>query len=80
MDPSSKQQIADFWQTQVISAQKYDSFDFGFAFRSDDSEKLSVALSGSYEYIGWNTPTWHERLKPAYYELKDYLEQYRENK
>lgn len=80
MDPSSKQQIADFWQTQVISAQKYDSFDFGFAFRSDDSEKLSVALSGSYEYTGWNTPTWHERLKPAYYELKDYLEQYRESK
>lgn len=80
MDPSSKQQISDFWKTQVISAQSYESFDLGFAYRSNDSEKLTVALSGNYEYSGWNTPTWHERLKPAYYELQEYLAKYTEIK
>lgn len=80
MDPSSKQQISDFWKTQVISAQSYESFDLGFAFRSNDSEKLTVSLNGNYEYSGWNTPTWHERLKPAYYALKEYLAKYTEEK
>ena len=80
MDPSSKQQISDFWKSQVISAGSYDSFDFGFAFRSGDSKKLNISLSGSYKYSSWNTPTWHERLKPAYYELQSYFEKYTEEK
>lgn len=80
MDPSSKQQISDFWQTQVIMAQAYEHFDFGFAYRSDNATKLSISLNGSYTYSGWNMPTWHERLKPAYDQLKDYLAQYRESK
>lgn len=77
MDPSGKQQISDFWQAQVITAQEYEQFDFGFGYRSDNETKLTVSLNGSYTYTGWNTPTWHERLKPAYYQLKDYLAQYR---
>lgn len=80
MDPSSKQQISDFWKTQVIAAQGYESFDFGFAYRSNNSEKLTISLSGNYKYSGWNTPTWHERLKPAYYKLQKYLEKYTEEK
>ena len=80
MDPSSKQQISDFWKSQVISAGSYDSFDFGFAFRSGDSKKLNISLSGRYKYSSWNTPTWHERLKPAYYELQSYFEKYTEEK
>ncbi|MDD6095786.1 MAG: family 2 glycosyl transferase [Clostridia bacterium] len=79
MDPSGKQQISDFWQTQVISPQSFEGFDIGFAYKSDGSETVSVSLSGSYEYSGWNTPSWHERLKPAYYELQDYLAQYKES-
>lgn len=80
MDPSSKKQISDFWETQVISSQDYESFSLGFAYRSSDKTKLSISLNGNYEYNGWNTPTWHERLKPAYSVLKEYLKQYRENK
>ena len=80
MDPSSKQQISDFWQTQTFVPQEYESFDLGFAYRNNDTEKLTVALNGSYEYKAWNIPNWHERLKPAYYELKDYLEKYKESK
>ena len=80
MDPSSKQQISDFWKTQIISAQSYESFDLGFAYRSSDSQKITISLSGNYEYSGWNTPTWHERLKPAYYKLQKYLAKYTEVK
>lgn len=80
MDPSGKQQIADFWKTQVLSPQSYESFDLGFAYRTGSEETLSVALSGSYAYAAWNTPTWHERLKPAYYELQKYFTKFTEEK
>lgn len=80
MDPSGKQQISDFWNTQVISPQSYEGFDIGFAYRSDLSEKLSISLDGKYNYTTWNTPTWHERLKPAYYELQEYFKKFTEEK
>ena len=76
MDPSSKQQIDNFRETQVFSPRDYDSFDFGFAYRHGDGA-LSVSFEGSYSYSAWDVPTWHERLKPAYYELQTYLEKYR---
>lgn len=79
MDPSGKQQISDFRKTQVISPQAYQSFDFGFAYRTG-AENLKITLGGSYEYNGWNTPTWHERLKPAYYELQNYFKKFTEKK
>ena len=79
MDPSGKQQISDFRKTQVISPQAYQSLDFGFAYRTG-TESLKITLGGSYEYNGWNTPTWHERLKPAYYELQNYFKKFTEKK
>lgn len=79
MDPSGKQQISDFRKTQVISPQAYQRFDFGFAYRTG-TESLKITLGGSYEYNGWNTPTWHERLKPAYYELQNYFKKFMEKK
>ena len=79
MDPSGKQQISDFRKTQAISPQAYQSFDFGFAYRTG-AEGLKITLGGSYEYNGWNTPTWHERLKPAYYELQNYFKKFTEKK
>ena len=79
MDPSGKQQISDFRKTQAISPQAYQSFDFGFAYRTG-AESLKITLGGSYEYNGWNTPTWHERLKPAYYELQNYFKKFTEKK
>ena len=76
MDPSSKQQMGDFRQEQVFSPQPYESFDFGLGLAKDD-EKVDITFGGSYSYQEWNMPTWHERLKPSYNELQDYLEQYR---
>lgn len=79
MDPSDKQQIADFWEEQVLTSQEYKSFCFGFGVQKKD-EKLSLNLSGEYTYKKWNMPSWHERLKPAYSELQKYLKKYREEK
>lgn len=77
MDPSSKQQIGNFRLDQVFRPQPYDSFAFGFGYKAA-GQPLSVNFGGSYNYGGWNVPTWHERLKPAYYELQAYLAKYRE--
>ena len=80
MDPSSKQQMSDFNEEQVFLPQDFDAFDFGFGYVKG-KESLSISFSGSYSYEEWNIPTWHERLKPSYYELQKYLEKYRtENK
>ena len=79
MDPSEKEQIADFWEEQVLTSQEYNSFRFGFGLQKND-EKLSIKLSGEYTYKNWSMPTWHERLKPAYTELQRYLKKYREEK
>ena len=76
MDPSSKQQMGDFREDQVFTPQPYDSFSFGLGM-AKDKESVSISFSGSYSYPEWNMPTWHERLKPSYYELQEYLEQYR---
>ena len=76
MDPSSKQQMCDFHETQVFMPQDYDSFDFGLGIVKG-SEALDISFSGSYSYKEWSIPTWHERLKPSYYELQEYLQHYR---
>ncbi len=77
MDPSSKQQIGDFFEEQVFSPQPYDAFDFGFGYVKG-SGSMEISLSGSYTYKEWNIPEWHERLKPSYYELQKYLKKYRD--
>ena len=79
MDPSEKQQIADFWEEQVITSQEYKSFRFGFGVQKNEN-KVSVKLNGEYTYKSWKIPTWHERLKPAYTELQQYLKKYRKEK
>ena len=79
MDPSSKQQMSDFYQNQVIMPQDYDAFSFGFGV-AKKSEQLKITLDGSYGNEEWNKPTWHERLKPSYYQLQTYLEQYQKTK
>ena len=77
MDPSSKQQLSDFYESQVFMPQDYDSFDFGFCYVGDEKESAEISFGGSYSYREWTIPTWHERLKPSYYELQEYLKQYR---
>ena len=79
MDPSSKQQMSDFYQNRVIMPQNYEEFSFGFGV-ANANKTQSISLSGSYGNEEWNMPTWHERLKPAYYQLQKYLAQYQNKK
>lgn len=79
MDPSTKQQIADFNKLQVISPVGYDHFDFGFGILKND-ESIQINLSGAYTHDGWTMPTYHERLKPSYYKLQEYLAELMEKK
>lgn len=78
MDPSSKQQMGDFWENQVITPQDYDSFSFGFGIKNGDNN-AKINISGKYSYSKWNMPTWHERVKPAYYEVQKYLASIKSN-
>lgn len=78
MDPSSKQQMGDFRDEQVFTPQPFDSFDFGIGV-AKNKEEVKINFEGNYSFKEWNMPTWHERLKPSYYELQKYLEQYRSN-
>ncbi len=74
MDPSSKQQINDFYKTQSISPTAYEEFSFGLGSSKDTSGQIKI--NGKYNYDSWNTPTYHERLKPGYYVLQKHLKQY----
>ena len=76
MDPSTKQQIGDFRTDQMISPVQYDSFSFGFGI-TKTGEKAEIEINGNYNFKGWTFPTWHERLKPAYYILQKYFAPYR---
>ncbi len=78
MDPSSKQQMDDFYETQSITPKAYESFSFGLGVqKSGDTSAMNINIDGSYDYDGWNTPTYHERLKPSYYTLQKYLKKYK---
>ncbi len=74
MDPSSKQIMDDFYENQSITATDFDGFTVGAGVIKAGETGGSIALDGSYTYEGWDTPTFHERLKPAYYELQAALE------
>ena len=55
--------------------QDFESFGLGFGLQKND-EELNIKINGEYTYKEWDMPTWHERLKPAYTELRDYLKKY----
>ena len=79
MDPSSKQQMDDFYETQTITPKDFESFSFGMGIqKSGSNDKLNIDINGKYDYDSWNTPTYHERLKPGYYVLQKELKKYAE--
>ena len=70
----------NFYETQTITPKDFESFSFGMGIqKSDDTSKMNIDIDGKYDYDGWNTPTYHERLKPGYYTLQKYLKKYKKN-
>lgn len=68
MDPSGKQIMNDLYTMQSISPTDANGFSVGLGLQGSD-----ITLSGTFDWEGWNMPTYHERLKPAYYVLQNGL-------
>ena len=72
-DPSGKTVMDDFFVKRGITSTAVTDFYFGLGVLS---KTKNIALSGTYTWNGWETPTYHERLKPSYYYLKEKLIQF----
>lgn len=70
MDPSSKKIMDDFYTAQSITPTDLNGITVGLG------KSGNIELTGNYDYQAWTTPTFHERLKPAYYVLQKNLKKY----
>ena len=70
MDPSSKKIMDDFYTAQSITPTDLNGITVGLG------KSGNIELTGTYDYQSWTTPTFHERLKPAYYVLQKNLKKY----
>ncbi|WP_297426325.1 hypothetical protein [Clostridium sp.] len=70
MDPSTKMVMDDFYNKNQITALKIPGVYIGGIVTKNNviTENTSMEL---YSWNEWNVPTYHERLKPSYYILKD---------
>ena len=66
MDPSSKQVMDDFYRLNAIVPQSFDKIYFGIA----ESGTMDVVKMIPYEYQPWEEPSYHERLKESYQDVK----------
>lgn len=66
MDPAGRQIMGDFYQLQAIAPQQAGSFAVGLG-------NSTITMAGVFAWQGWSSPTWRERLKPAYYVLQEGL-------
>lgn len=72
MDPSGKYVIDDMYAQGKISPLKVDGFRFGVEnMKNGASQDL---IMKEYDWKTWETPTFHERLKPSYYILQKGLQ------
>ncbi len=73
MDPSTKQIMSDLYTEQNITPTGFNGFTVGLGLLR--GEGTAISLSGTYAYDAWQMPTYHERLKPSYYELQEALKE-----
>ena len=71
MDPSTKIVMGDFYKNASIKGQKTEGFYFGAKIIKDSLYDNNEIEMGYYSWDPWTVPTFHERLKPSYYTLKD---------
>lgn len=72
-DPSSKMIMDDFYQMRGIVSTSVSDFNLGIGILDSANPNTPITLSGKYSWTGWEVPTFHERLKPAYEVLKNGL-------
>ncbi|MCC7573933.1 MAG: family 2 glycosyl transferase [Candidatus Methanofastidiosum sp.] len=70
MDPSTKNVMGDFYRYSGIKPEKVEGFYFGVDLAKNGISTQNINM----EYYGWKEweiPTYHERIKPSYYILKE---------
>jgi hypothetical protein len=72
-DPSSRNVVTAVREKGVVLTAVTDGFRFVVAGlrRSDDHVIAYLPPDATYTWPTWEEPTWHERLKPAYYAMRE---------
>lgn len=76
MDPSSGKIMDNLYSMQSIVAADTSSWQVGMGVLKSPGAAFSISLNGKFSWEPWTKPAYHERLKPAYYELQEGLQQY----
>lgn len=71
MDPSTKSIMGDFYKNKSIKAEKAEGIYIGAGIVKNGMVSNEIIKMGYYTWNGWDMPTYHKRLKPSYYILKD---------
>lgn len=78
MDPSTKQIISDLYKNQCIKAEETEGMRLGVGIKKAQPMAPLFIEMDHYSWDTWEMPSYHERLKPSYYILKDTLKHYHE--
>ena len=70
MDPSTKSVMADVNRTKHFYPRIVDGFHFGAGIIKEGHDNETIDMY-PYSWDIWEKPTFHERLKPSYYMVKD---------
>ena len=72
-DPSSRQVMVRYRGNGVFETARTDGFRFAVAVldRSNGAVVARIAPERTYTWPTWEVPAWHERLKPAYFAMRD---------
>lgn len=76
MDPSTKQIIGDLYQNEGVEAVGVENIYLGAALVKKGYTESSELMMEPYSWESWELPTYHERLKPSYYLLKEAFLEY----
>ncbi len=71
MDPSKKSVISDMYVNGEIVPEETAGFKTGVAIVKNTEKSQATIAMNYYSWVGWDEPSYHERLKPSYYILKD---------
>jgi len=74
MDPSQKMIMGDLYKNNEITAEKVEGFYMGVGITKKGKLEYSKIGMRHYAWEPWELPTYHERLKPSYYMVKDVFE------
>ncbi len=74
-DPSTKMQLADFYESNSIVSIPIDGIRIGAASIQSSQDTVNIQMY-PYTWDAWDLPTYHERLKQSYYILKTAFDLY----